>query len=197
MRWTKAPFPAPSGAPTIRQVVASTDILPDLLRRTLVAVHQVTDGREVGTGHLSAETSGILLGQADPPIRSRRALVAGEHSMSHPHMHKRRRDVKPARRFRGRDQAIPSHRDGSWFDRAGGGNRVLLAQAGHSPRRPGFAGRCAHLLGIEQLGNLMVWQTTGEFTQALYQGSFGETMPAHRRADDLMAGGHVAAPQDG
>jgi hypothetical protein len=140
MLWTKAPFPAPSGAPTIRQVVASTDILPDLLRRTLVAAHQVTDGREVGTGQLSAEASGILLGQADPPIRSRRALVGGEHSMSHPHMHERRRDLKPVRRFRGRDQAITSHRDGSRFDRTRGGNSVLLAQAGHSPSRPGFAG---------------------------------------------------------
>src|SRR6266699_1253669 len=74
---------------------------------------------------------------------------------------------------------------------------MLLAQAGHSPSRPEFACRRAYLLGIEQLGKLMVWQTTGEIAQTLHQCGGSETMPANRRADDLMACGHPTAPQDG
>ena len=77
------------------------------------------------------------------------------------------RALKASGRFSGRDQAIAPHGNGSRFGRTSGGNRVLLAQAGHSPSRPGFAGRRAHLFCIEQLGNLMVRQTTGELSQCI------------------------------
>ena len=91
--WTKAPFPALPSAPTIGQILASAHILPDLLSRTLVEAHQVMDGKEVGTRHLSAETGRILLRQAHPAIRSGSALIADEHPMCDPHIHQRTRDL--------------------------------------------------------------------------------------------------------